>query len=182
MQKDKVNIMLSALKAFKNSYETISEMWDDFSLNEKDSVLKAYPFDKSFDELSIREFCDAIAYEIRRPDGGYRQTEFCIEASEDHFVGYTDNSHWNGWECPLFEFDEATRVMKSFTSEECPATYDKDTDTFTFIMQPDDPDAIEHFEGMDIKVNGETKHVYAIGNGCWCWDEYEPINYGEDEE
>lgn len=44
----------------------------------------------------------------------------------------------------------------------------------------------EVYTGEDIKVDGETLHLYDIGNSCWIWDEYHEENVcawcGEDYE
>lgn len=34
----------------------------------------------------------------------------------------------------------------------------------------------EIYYGEDIKINGETLHLYDIGNSCWIWDEYDEEN------
>ena len=42
----------------------------------------------------------------------FRQTKFEIaDSSEKNFVGYTDDQHWNGWECPRFTKEVGLLVM-----------------------------------------------------------------------
>jgi Zn finger protein HypA/HybF involved in hydrogenase expression len=98
----------------------------------------------------------------------YETAQFNIECSEGMFVGYTNGTTWNGWECPYFTKDVGIEIVKEFSSEECPAGYDPASDSFIFEREGnEEPDV---FSGIDIEVSGKKIHVYAIGAQCWCWD------------
>lgn len=98
---------------------------------------------------------------------GYRAGLFDIE---DYFQpplpGYTQGFLWNGWAVPCFEFDQVTRINEVLGD----LTYDKDKDAFLFYGDYPDEEP-EAFTGQDIVVDGETKRVYPVGAGFWCWSQ-----------
>lgn len=91
------------------------------------------------------------------------------------FKGYTHGYSWNGWATPCFEYETALYLINDMNmmEETDRARYDEESDSFIIkaydYPEEDDP---EVYEGADIIVNGETKHVYGIGSGFWCWDTY----------
>lgn len=108
-----------------------------------------------------------------------RPGKFEIEGSP-LFEGFTAGQTWNGWACPYFTLDNAKKVMAEFGGEEIPADqpFKKDADQWYYDSKKDafrvncdqynDP---YEMPGEDVEHNGQTIRVYAIGNGCWVWDE-----------
>lgn len=90
-----------------------------------------------------------------------KQTVFNIDGFKGAYIGYTFGDRWNGWACPYFEFAEAERIMHNSDGQ---MTYDKDTDTFTFII---DEDNMDSWQGFD----RDGKHLYGIGAYSWVWDD-----------
>jgi hypothetical protein len=65
-------------------------------------------------------------------------------------------------------------VSKSCGEYVADVWYDKETDTFYFVyfdFESDECQKQEGFKGVDIEVDGESIHVYPIGNGSWAWTE-----------
>jgi len=115
-----------------------------------------------------------------------REGKFCIDDSQV-FPGYTAGRSWNCWACPYFTYEEGMRVMQCFggkhvESEEQLSKKVEDTEwTFSkekdaFIINCDQCDEVDTIVGQDAvcgkgTLGEETVHVYALGNGSWCWDE-----------
>ena len=103
-----------------------------------------------------------------------------VYGPEDCFIGYGNDYTWNGWAMPAFEFDVATEIVKA-ANEEIGSevlSYDKSTDTFTFINSDGIQDT---YEGHNIATTDGTKHVYDIGSGNWSWLSF-PLDAFNDEE
>lgn len=85
--------------------------------------------------------------------------------------GYSQGELWNGWSCPAFERD-AIEAWLVFTGN--PFTYNQDSDTLTVFFKDskgnDEADP-EEYTGFDIQVDGVPVHVYAVGSGCWVWEQ-----------
>lgn len=103
----------------------------------------------------------------------YYPAEFDIE---DYYgdrpaKGYTQGMRWNGWAMPVFDQEGIDRIREVFGSDEM--SYDEKRDVLILDLgeDVDDECRFEEYEGFDIYVNGEIKHVYAIGSGSWVWDE-----------
>ncbi|OLF82039.1 hypothetical protein AWH63_10900 [Marinobacter sp. C18] len=104
----------------------------------------------------------------------YYAAEFDIE---DYFgdrpaKGYTKGMRTNGWANPVFDQEGIDRIREVFGSEEM--SYDKDRDVLVIDLgdDVDDECRFEEYQGFDIYVDGQLKHVYPIGSGGgWTWDE-----------
>lgn len=110
-----------------------------------------------------------------------RKGKFSIDASTP-FPGYTAGQTWNGWARPYFNYEEGLKLMQCFggkhvESEEQLSTKVEDTEwTFSkekdaFVINCDQYDEVDTITGQDATCDGQTVHVYALGNGCWVWDE-----------
>lgn len=92
------------------------------------------------------------------------------------FEGWSDGTLWNGWDKPVFELDEAKKILEVFldtqreTGQQVEAWYDEKDDRFCFIL-PHNPEP-ECFQAEVIKLdNGQKLKVYPIGTGAWIWEE-----------
>lgn len=108
----------------------------------------------------------------------FKKSSFGLDllGSDISFQGWTDGSLWNGWSKPLFEFNEAQKLLDTLTraykqaNEPLQAWYDSEEDSFYFILQEEtEPEGypaevIEAEEGQKLKV-------YPIGAGAWVWEE-----------
>lgn len=98
-----------------------------------------------------------------------RKTVFTIDVSEKYYEGYTDNRLWNGWECPWFTKEVADKMIDDLNKEGVKSKYDTETDTY--IVNFEDLDTIDEFEGYDVETVDGVQHLYPIGAWCWIWDE-----------
>lgn len=89
---------------------------------------------------------------------------FIIEDAEGQsFEGFQDGSRWNGWACPMFEKEEAIRVLDS--REDFHWRYDVRADAFYIWLNEEDIDYPDEYIGFD---RGD-RHLYAIGAWAWPW-------------
>ncbi len=112
-------------------------------------------------------------------DAEFYESEFGIDDGDilPYLRGYSQGDRWNGWACPYFEFENAKKILELVTEGGGYWEYDKATDIFRAL--PHMADFEESWKGLDIDVNGETKHVYAIGAYFWTWQDkswYKPRN------
>lgn len=82
---------------------------------------------------------------------------------EDQTIdGISQGSHWNGWECPYFTFENAMKLKDLFGKNGF-LKYNKKKDVFIFDSKNDDR---EEFEPVFI----DGIKYYAIGAFSWCWN------------
>ena len=110
-----------------------------------------------------------------------------VDGRSQRYEGYTFGKSWNGWGCPYFTKEIAMEMMKEFNSEDQPARYDEEKDTFIYIMDADHAeDYTDIYAGKDYEFNGNTIHLYAIGTMAWTWveikDEDESIESVTEED
>lgn len=81
---------------------------------------------------------------------------------------YSTGLRWNGWSMPSFTFEAAMQVIAHMPS----VRYDPQTDSFISRTEdyPED-ECEESFGPSTISVNGEDIKVYALGTGCWTWED-----------
>lgn len=109
----------------------------------------------------------------------YTQHAFSIDDDPTaSFTGWTDGQRWNGFACPLFERDEAQRMVDAYATgalswsgppeEGYAAGYEAATDSFWFYNPS--VGARDAFSGTDIILpDGRPVHVYPIGAAGWIW-------------
>lgn len=89
---------------------------------------------------------------------------FVIDGINDAFIGFTKGETWNGFACPYFSYDEATRIMhqyKQFPMQSM--VYIKSDDCFLCYDG--------RYHGYDYKTADRNQHLYPIGNSVWIWDQ-----------
>ena len=97
-----------------------------------------------------------------------KSASLTIDAETGCFEGYTTSNIWNGWQCPLFNKENADKICKAFNNEFCKMRYDEENDCFVADYPVDE--YTEKYEGRDYIVNGKVEHLYPIGSHGWCWD------------
>jgi hypothetical protein len=91
-----------------------------------------------------------------------RKSRFTIETFPgETFKGYTFEDDWNGWACPYFDLEEATRILDIYNMKSGNARYNESNDEFIFIEDEEIFPAVE-IEGLKL---------YPIGNSIWIWEE-----------
>ncbi len=96
-----------------------------------------------------------------------KSTSLTTDSGYGCFEGYTTSNIWNGWQCPLFNKENADKICKAYNDEFCKMRYDEENDCFVADYPVDE--YTEKYEGKDYIVNGKVEHLYAIGSHEWCW-------------
>lgn len=100
----------------------------------------------------------------------YRRARFEIDGIEESFDGYTAGLLWNGWERPMFCYDEAKRIVEIFKAGHYEPAIN------SFITWCHGSDELEKWEAETIRLPDEQDiEVYPVGAGSWTWSEYEEI-------
>jgi hypothetical protein len=113
----------------------------------------------------------------------FRKGRFSIEMMDEDkpFLcvdGYTMGFLWNGWAMPVFDKENAEKILKATDAK---YRYDEATDTFSWIVL--DGEEEDSTQGSIIHVDGVPVKVYSIGAGSWTWDEVtDPEQVGDVEE
>ena len=99
---------------------------------------------------------------------------FSIER-QDAFVGYYDPARkWNGWDCPLFEWDESVKIVEWLNTwsgkEQLKVDHDR-----RVIVSLEDPDERFDIQGISIATEDGNLTLYAIGAGWWVWETSEKV-------
>jgi PAS domain-containing protein len=118
----------------------------------------------------------ALGYEDWRRRQQAQAAHFYLDGTLDRpVVGYIDGSRWNGWATPVFDRDTAMQVMTAVNDanegedDQSSISYDADRDAF-LIHEPMHPDeGPEVVPGYDVDVDGQHRHVYALGTRAWRW-------------
>lgn len=97
---------------------------------------------------------------------------FSLDGLEGTFKGWTSERTWNGWAMPLFELEEALKIVKAFKDEGYYARYDE-SENVIYINTFDDTDDMELMDICDcvsrITDDGTMLEVFDIGSGSWTW-------------
>lgn len=105
----------------------------------------------------------------------YRASKFEIDAYhgllQQPVAGYWTGIRTSTWDCAYFAKETADKIMAAAVAYGETASYDPETDTYTFNATGN-PDDTEQYQGFDITVEGQTVRVYPIGTGSWVWEEY----------
>lgn len=103
----------------------------------------------------------------------YRKTSFTLDALENKaFSGYTSGETWNGFACPLFSYDEATKILdllQERTGDETLESWEYEASKDKFLLHSSTHEEPETFEGQPIEVEGEVVDLYPIGSYSWTW-------------
>lgn len=93
---------------------------------------------------------------------------FIEDPSNGIYMAHLDPAvRWNGWACPYFDFDEASRMAGEFAgiNPDEEMAYDPERDCFFVSYAGEGGDVIEEYYGVD--ADGEV--LYPIGNALWIW-------------
>ena len=108
----------------------------------------------------------------------FRRARFALLDGEPvSLAGFTDGTTWNGWARPRFTREAADALVELWkrgypVGNGLHAEYDGATDSYVFAAEGTSNRAEwDAFPGEDIVVEGQRVHVYAIGAGCWTWEE-----------
>jgi hypothetical protein len=82
---------------------------------------------------------------------------FLIEPDHE-FKGFDNGTRWNGFACPLFDFETASKIAIAMSD----GVYSTSVDAFIFDPNSEDP---YYFTGIEI----EGQKLYPIGGGYWTW-------------
>lgn len=106
----------------------------------------------------------AFLHEIQNP---LRRGKFQIDGIDQIFEGYTDGTTWNGWDCPLFEWDVASQIIKSpiCNNETSVGGFASAEGVDEFWLTENDEE-IQRF----YPCKREGMKLYEINNG-WTWSE-----------
>src|SRR4051812_49026685 len=88
--------------------------------------------------------------------------------------GWSDGSTaWNGWERPLFDFDQASQLVAVYNQlpwgPPKKAWYDSEKDAFCFLL---DGDAEPECYGPMPESSVPGLRFYPVGAGSWTWEKY----------
>lgn len=96
-----------------------------------------------------------------------KSTSLTMDSGYGCFEGYTTSNRWNGWQCPLFNKENADKICKVYNNEFCQMRYDEENDCYIADYPVDEYS--EKYEGRDYVVNGKVERLYPIGSHEWCW-------------
>lgn len=101
-------------------------------------------------------------------DFEYTQAEFVVDGLTEKFVGWTNGQTWNGFSCPLFEEDEADKIIAALTVSESGTTFSKSADCINMVEAEylDEPVA---FSSKRIETQSGVKTVFGLGAFMWTW-------------
>ena len=93
---------------------------------------------------------------------------FSIEGQKT-FQGYYDPEHdWNGWDCPYFEWSEATEIVK-WINEWADQNQLQINEEKRTIVSVEDPKSPFDIAGKMIETVDGEKELFEVGTGWWIW-------------
>lgn len=128
-------------------------------------TLSICPQEDSFRKLTEQEVAEEQLEKRSKIVG--KSTSLTTDSGYGCFEGYTTSNRWNGWQCPLFNKENADKICKVYNNEFCEMRYDEENDCYIADYPVDEYS--EKYEGRDYVVNGKVEHLYAIGSHEWCW-------------
>jgi len=98
---------------------------------------------------------------------GWKSIQVFAEWTEKSYQAWTTGQHWNGWEMPFFEFDEAMRYAQDAGN----TVYDPERDAFITTHEgSEDEPGVDEATIIFVRGRGALK-VYPIGAGSWTWSQ-----------
>ena len=128
-------------------------------------TLSLVPLVDGFRKLTEQELEEERMVKRSRIVG--KSTSLTTDSGYGCFEGYTTSNKWNGWQCPLFNKENADKICKAYNNEFCQMRYDEENDCYVADYPVDE--YTEKYEGRDYIVNGKVEHLYPIGSHEWCW-------------
>lgn len=149
------------LKEWTNSAVVVDEVG-------ADGTVLAYRFGYGgfrlrYSPLDVEKFDFIKVPKAKLENPGWKRIEVYAEWINKSYKAWSTGQHWNGWEMPHFEFDEAMRYAKDAGN----TTYNPEKDTFTSILEGSDEPEITEPTTIKVRGRGDVK-VYPIGDG-WTW-------------
>jgi hypothetical protein len=122
--------------------------------------MPAGQFDDTHREVTPGEFDAPLAY----------AAVYDIDDMFGGLQGYSFGHRWNGWACPYFPKDSCDRIVEVVGKG---ARYDEASDAYVIPYDDgsDQPTEFDTYPAQTITVAGQQLKVWAIGNGCWTWQE-----------
>ena len=96
-----------------------------------------------------------------------RKTTFAIYIEDKHFVGYSGDTYWNGWDEPCFDQKTAQEVLDYYLNQECKESAEGWRECFEEILDSKDKIIFSKLHPINLE-NGEI--VYDLSGG-FCWFE-----------
>lgn len=146
-----------------------------------DGTVYAYRFGYAggrlrFDPMAVEKFDFVKVPKDKLDNPGWKSIQVFAEWTEKNYQAWTTGQHWNGWEMPYFEFDEAMRYIRDVDN----TVYDSTRDVFITTLQGDPEPEITEATIIKVRGRGDLK-VYPIGAGNWTWSQA-PEEKEEDDE
>lgn len=91
---------------------------------------------------------------------------FFMDAIRGTFAGFTNGEKWNGWESPVFTYDESVKILNASRCNGYDWHYDTLADAFVIELD----DEMQYVPANLIEVGTEVEVIYAIGTGDWIWE------------
>lgn len=101
---------------------TIHMNWDN------GRTLGICPQEDSFRKLTEQELEEEHMEKRSRIVG--KSTSLTTDSGYGCFEGYTTSNKWNGWQCPLFNKENADKICKAYNNEFCQMRYDEENDCY----------------------------------------------------
>lgn len=86
------------------------------------------------------------------------------------FVGYYDpDRKWNGWDCPLFAWEEAVKIVEWINTwtDDIQLKADETRRTIVDVTDPNEPFNIA---GENTVTEDGNLILYPVGTGWWIWE------------
>lgn len=105
-----------------------------------------------------------------------RKAKFSCATSET-FIGFKSDLTWNGWECPLFELEEAKKVIEHFNYEQ--KTHGGEYyEQFTYLEEEDgilsqnfeEGWHMSEYDSIDKAIIIDGVKYYDIANFSFTWE------------
>lgn len=165
---------------------------EDYTKVAEINVIEKHTVRVPFNEVNVADKIEIVKENLSFEEIFFevaRKTKFAIEDGNE-YEGYTFNRYWNGWECPMFEFDIAMEILHECEKRKDEEgalyiTYDKENDTFFYHCNDEYEEDAEPYgeKGHDILgEDGKIHHVYDIGACSWIWSEVSETENEESEE
>jgi hypothetical protein len=117
-------------------------------------------FDATHREVTSGEYDAPLAY----------AATYGIDDVIEDLPGYSFGRRWNGWACPYFPKESCDRIAQAIGKG---AHFDADAEAHVipYDTDSDQPKEFDRYPAQTIRVEGQELKVWAIGNGCWTWEE-----------
>lgn len=107
-----------------------------------------------------------------------KKRTFYLEGVNGEYPGVDTMRTWNGWACPLFDYNTAVKILNASIHNGFRWYYDRSTDRFIVWNISDDlfNDWPEEYSGAHVPIDGELINMYSIGARSWIWSILEDLS------